>query len=347
MAKRVLITGGSGFMGINLTRFLLEKGCEVTTIDLVEFDYPDCREMITPIIGDVRKKEDMQKALEGCEAVYHLAAALPLYTEEEIFSTDVGGTRMVLETAHEKGIERVVFISSSAVYGVPDHHPLYETDKMVGVGPYGQAKIDAEGVCAEYRSKGMVVPIIRPKSFIGPERLGVFALFYDWASDKRGFPMIGSGANRYQLLDVWDLCVATHLVGEGDPEKVNDVFNIGAVEFTTMKEDFQAVLDEAGFGKKIRSFPAGPVIFGLKILEALKLSPLYEWVYQTASKDSFLSVDKARETLGWEPKYSNKQALIRNYHWYVENRESFEGQSGISHRVPWKQGALKFFKRFF
>ena len=66
-------------------------------------------------------------------------------------------------------------------------------------------------VCLEYRAKGLVVPIIRPKSFVGPERLGVFALLYDWALDKRNFPMIGSGKNRYQLLDVEDLCQAIHL----------------------------------------------------------------------------------------------------------------------------------------
>ncbi len=69
------------------------------------------------------------------------------------------------------------------MYGIPDHHPLYEDDRLDGVGPYGKAKIMAEEVCLEYRRKGMCVLILRPKSFVGPERLGVFALFYDWAKD--------------------------------------------------------------------------------------------------------------------------------------------------------------------
>lgn len=86
---------------------------------------------------------------------------------------------------------RFVMISSTAVYGIPDHHPLLETDKLTGVGPYGRAKIAAEEECIAFREQGMCVPIIRPKSFIGPERLGVFALFYDWAYTGHGFPMIG------------------------------------------------------------------------------------------------------------------------------------------------------------
>ena len=138
------------------------------------------------------------------------------------------------------------------------------------------------------------MPIIRPKSFVGPERLGVFALFYDWARTGHGFPMIGSGNNRYQLLDVEDLCDAIYLCCTLDPDVVNDTFNIGAEEFTTMREDYQAVLDYAGFGKKIRGFPAAPMIWTLRVLEALHLSPLYKWVYETASKDSFVSIEKAK-----------------------------------------------------
>jgi nucleoside-diphosphate-sugar epimerase len=216
-----------------------------------------------------------------------------------------------------------------------------------GVGPYGEAKIKAEEVCAQYREKGMCVPIIRPKSFIGPERLGVFALLYDWAKDGKGFPMIGSGDNRYQLLDVYDLCVAIYLCATLDKDIANDTFNIGAKEFTTMKEDYQAVLDYAGFGKKIKGFPAKPVIFALRVLEALHLSPLYKWVYETACEDSFVSIEKAEEKLGYKPIYSNKDALVRNYKWYIENLDKFENQSGVSHRVPWKQGILKFAKIFF
>ena len=347
MDRKVLITGGSGFLGINMIRKLLEEGVtDITSLDLEPFDYPEA-DKINTVKGDIRDKAVVEKCMEGVNWVIHTAAALPLYTKEEIMTTDVDGTRNLLEAAHKAGVERFVHISSTAVYGIPDHHPLYEDDKLDGVGPYGVAKIEAEKVCFEYREKGMCVPVIRPKSFIGPERLGVFALFYDWAKDGHNFPMIGSGNNRYQLLDVADLCDAIWLCLTKDKEIVNDTFNIGAKEFTTMKEDYQAVLDYAGHGKRIIGFPAKPLIWTLRILEFFKLSPLYKWVYETACEDSFVGIEKAEKILGFKPKYSNKDALVRNYKWYLDNLESFENRSGISHRVPWKQGILRFFKVFF
>ena len=347
MAKRYLVTGGSGFLGINMIRYLLEQGQEVTSMDIVEFDYEDCKDKIKIVNGDIRDQSKVEEAMQGVDIVIHTAAALPLYKKEDIFSTDIEGTGNLIESAYNNKAERFIQVSSTAVYGIPDHHPLKEDDKLDGVGPYGEAKIKAEEVCAQYREKGMCVPIIRPKSFIGPERLGVFALFYDWAKDGKGFPMIGSGNNRYQLLDVYDLCVAIYLCATLDKDVANDTFNIGAKEYTTMKEDYQAVLDYAGFGKKIKGFPAKPVIFALRVLEALHLSPLYKWVYETACEDSFVSIEKAEEKLGYKPIYSNKDALVRNYKWYIENLDKFENQSGVSHRVPWKQGILKFAKIFF
>lgn len=343
---RYMITGGAGFLGINMVRYLLERNHEVVTLDIAPFDYPE-RSQITEVVGDIRDRAAVDKAMEGVDVVIHTAAALPLYKPEEIYSTDIDGTRTVIESAHAHNVPRFVHISSTAVYGIPDHHPLYESDKLDGVGPYGEAKIAAEEVCVAYRDKGMVVPVIRPKSFIGPERLGVFALLYDWAYTGHNFPVLGDGSNRYQLLDVEDLCAAIYLSATLDGDVANDTFNIGATDFTTFREDYQAVLDYAGHGKKIIGLPAEPAIWTLRFLEMLGISPLYKWVYETANKDSFVSVDKAIEKLGWQAQYSNKDALIRNYRWYVDNLSQFENQSGVSHRVPWKQGALILAKMVF
>ena len=344
---KYLITGGSGFLGINLIRHLYEKGHEIVSLDIADFDYPDMKNKIRIIKGDIRDKAVVEEANKNIDIVVHTAAALPLYKPEDILSTDIEGTRNLLEAAGRNNVKRFIHISSTAVYGIPDHHPLFEDDKLDGVGPYGKAKIQAEEECLKYRKNGMCVPIIRPKSFVGPERLGVFDLLYDWAKDGKGFPMIGNGKNRYQLLDVEDLCEAIYLCATLDEAKANDTFNIGAKEFTTMREDYQSVLDYAGHGKKVVGLPEMPIIWTLRILEAFKLSPLYKWVYETASKDSFVSIEKAEKVLGFKPKYSNKDALVRNYKWYIENIDEFKNTSGISHRVPWKQGILRFAKIFF
>lgn len=344
---KIFITGISGFLSINLVRFLLSKGeTEISGIDLVDFDYPE-RNKIEFLQGDIRDRDALKKCMRGADVVIHTAAALPLYTPEDIYTTDVIGTRNVLDQALEYGVKRFVHISSTAVYGVPDHHPLYETDRVYGVGPYGEAKVKAEEICVDYREKGLCVPILRPKSFVGPERLGVFAIFYEWASEGKNFPNIGPGNNLYQLLDVEDLCQAIYASITLEPSMVNDTFNIGAAVYSTMKNDYQAVLNEAGFGKKIIPFPVGPVVFALKVLEFLKLSPLYPWIYETASKDSFVSIEKAQQKLGFAPKYSNQEALIRNYHWYLQNKSKLITGSGVTHRLPWKQKALKLIKVFF
>ncbi|MCB1161632.1 MAG: NAD-dependent epimerase/dehydratase family protein [Candidatus Krumholzibacteriia bacterium] len=343
---RFLVTGGSGFLGINLIRRLLAEGQEVRNLDLLPFDYPEAPR-VESVAGDIRHRATVDRCMEGVDQVVHCAAALPLYPAEEIRSTDIDGTRNVLDSAKAHGAARFIQISSTAVYGIPDHHPLVETDPLVGVGPYGEAKIAAEQLCVDARGDGFCVPIIRPKSFIGPERLGVFALFYDFARTGHGFPVLGNGNNLYQYLDVADLCDAIWLCATLPAATVDDVFNIGAKVYGTTREDFQAVLDEAGYGKKIKSLPAGPAIAVLRVLEALKISPLYKWVYETASKESFVSIEKAERVLGYAPKFSNRDALLRNYHWYLENLSRFQGASGVTHRVPWKQGVLAMAKLFY
>lgn len=315
-----LITGGSGFLGINLCRYLLARGQTIRTLDIAPFDYPE-RHQVDAILGDVRHCDTVDHAMQGVDVVIHAAAALPLSRREDIFSTGIDGTRIVLTSAFEHHVSRVIFTSSTSVYGIPDHHPLVEEDRLQGVGPYGQAKIVAEAHCKMFRSKGHCVPVLRPKSFVGPERLGIFELLYDWAYEGRDFPVLGSGNNAYQLLDVEDLCDALYLCSTLSCDRVNHTFNIGACEFGTMRDNFQAVLDRAGHGKHVVSLPAAPAICTLKLLQMMHLSPIYQWIYDTAARDSYVSIERIKQFLGFSPKYSNRDALIRNYDWYVLHRD--------------------------
>ncbi len=346
---RVLVTGGAGFLGINLVRHLFEKGIrDVLVVDIADFDYPE-RGRIRFYRADVRNPALMNKAMEGVDVVIHTAAALPLCSKEEIHSVDVDATRTVLEAAVGNKVDRFIHIATSAVYGIPKRHPIYETDDLGGeeIGDYGKAKMLAERICLEYRGKGLCLTILRPKSFVGPERLGIFSILYEWASEARNFPIPGKGDNLFQLLDVSDLCEAIYLCMTKEKDAVNDTFNIGAREFGTIREDFQAVLDHAGFKKRIVSFPVRPALWALSLLYLLKLSPVYKWNYSTVYVESFLSIEKAERVLGFSPRYSNREALIRNYQWYLENARSLGARTGVSHRVPWKQGALRALKLFF
>ena len=93
---------------------------------------------------------------------------------------------------------------------------------------------------------------------------------------------------------------------------------------------------------KVSSFKS----FTVKNLAFASETPLYKWVYGTAHTDSFVSVDKARKVLGWEPKYDESQALIRSYQWYIDNKGSIAKGTGTTHRIAWAQGILALFKKF-
>lgn len=341
-----LVTGGSGFLGVNLCRFLLARGRRVRSLDIAPFDYPE-RTAVDAILGDVRDPATVDHALKDVDIVVHCAANLPLCDANEVFSTNVDGTRRMLDGARAHGVSRFINISSTAVYGVPDHHPILESDRLHGVGSYGESKIKAEALCDAARDKSFNVTQLRPKSFVGPERLGAFELLYEWAYAGRSFPVLGRGDNLYQLLDVEDLCEAIHLCAIAEAALVNDTFNVAAKQFGTMRDNFQAVLDRAGHGRKVVSIPERPAIILLRVLERLGLSPLYQWIYETAARESFVSVDRIEKRLGFVPRHSNRDALIRNYDWYVAHRGEIAKSSGTSHRVAWKKGALRLAEHLF
>ncbi len=342
---RILITGGAGFFGLHQAHKLVSHGHQVEVLDIADFIAEEYPAGVKYHRGDIRDVKLLYRLMDGFDAVVHAAAALPLWKASEIMSVNMDGTRMVMEAARQRKIGRVVYISSTAVYGVPEKHPIEESDPMVGVGPYGHSKIGAELICQRYRQMGQHVTIIRPKTFIGTARLGVFQILFDWVHNGNRIPVIGSGNNRYQLLEVEDLADAVLLALTGPAAAANDTFNVGAKRFSTVKQDVLALCDYAGNGARVLPTPAAPVKAALKLFNDLGLSPLYPWVYATADKDSFVSTAKIEQALGWQPRFSNAEALIRSYQWYLEHFQEVEGKSGITHRVAWDQGILRLFRR--
>ena len=293
---------------------------------------------------DIRDLPALKEAFKGYDAIVNAAAALPLWSTKDIFTTNVDGIRNVLEAATVNGIKRVVQVSSTAVYGVPEKHPLYETDPLVGVGPYGETKITAEKIAESYRSKVMIVPVVRPKTFIGTERLGVFQILYDWVEAGALIPCIGDGKNRYELLEVEDLVDAIFLLLTKPGDIANDTFNIGAKNTPSIETYLTEFFTRVGSRSKVMKTWAPGLIFLLEIFWMLRISPLYKWVYGTAHKDSFVSIEKAETKLGWSPKFTEADALVHAYEWYKKHENEIKGASGVTHRVAWKQGVLGFFK---
>jgi nucleoside-diphosphate-sugar epimerase len=342
---RLVVTGGAGFLAYHIANQLADRA-QIHLLDIDKFHVEDYPAGVTWATCDVRDPAALERELKGADVIVHAAAGLPLWKAKDIVEINVEGTRNVLEAARKLGVPRVVHISSTAVYGVPEKHPLYESDPLVGVGPYGISKIAAEKVCEAYRKQGLVVCVIRPKTFVGTGRLGVFQILFDWVHDGKRIPFIGNGNNRYQLLEVSDLVNAIWLATTAPAHKVNDTYNVGGSDSESVNEYVGALCKFAGTGARIMHTPAAPVKLALSIFEAMHLSPLYKWVYGTADKDSFVSTDKIRSQLGWSYRFNNAEALINSYKWYLQHFREIETLTGVTHRVPWNQGILRVFKRW-
>jgi nucleoside-diphosphate-sugar epimerase len=344
-APRWLVTGGTGFLGSHIARRLIADGIHPVLFDIAPLppDDDDIRDQLTVVEGDVQDREAIRKALDGVEYVVHTAAALPIQvSKNRIYAANVRGTRYVLHEAMKAGVKRVVFISSTAVYGVPRVHPIDENSPMIPLGHYGASKVEAEKICHQYQQRGLEVNIIRPKTFLGTGRLGVFEILFEWIAEGRRIPLLGDGTNHYQLLEVSDLVDAIAKAAT-TPGVVNETMNIAADRYQTLNEDMQALFDHAGSGSKLWHLPARPGEWTLRGLELARLSPLAAWHYGTMWRDSYVEVDKAKRLLGWQPRYSNAEALIRAWDWYIENKGRYD--TGVTHRVAWQKGALAIVRR--
>ncbi|MCG8610998.1 MAG: NAD-dependent epimerase/dehydratase family protein [Pseudomonadales bacterium] len=345
---RILLTGASGVLGYNMVEYLHKKGYDnLKLLDIVEprqaysrpYEFIQC---------DITNPDLDPEIMRGVDVVVHCASAAPSYPAAQIQSIVIDGTERLLKLASQNECSRFIYISSTAVYGIPNQVPLTETAELQDYhDPYNRAKIQAEKQCLHYRDNGMCIPILRPRTFLGPGRLGTFAMLNDWALSGKNFPLLGRGDNKYQFLDVEDLCQAIFLCIENDRETVNDTFNIGAREFQSIREDYQAVLDAAGFGKRIVLLPAGPALLILRLMERFRLMPLYKRLYEKIVMDYYVSIDKAERVLGYQPQYSNSDTLIRCYRWYCENLASFKNSSGAANSEPWRQGIFGLLKPLF
>src|SRR5262245_16472153 len=226
------ISGGAGFLGLHLSRRLLADGHDVRTLDVGPLDDAELERSVEELRGDIRDPARVRELVAGADVVVHAAAALPIQaSRESIRSVNVVGTEHVLHESRVADVRRVIFISSTAVYGVPEKHPIEEDDPLVGVGSYGESKIDAEALC---RVAAVDTTIVRPKTFIGPERLGVFEILFDWIREGRRIYILGKGHNRYQLPVVEDLVDAIVRAAAG-AEAARETFNVGATDFGTVR----------------------------------------------------------------------------------------------------------------
>lgn len=343
---KVAVTGAGGMLGSHLVRRLADEGYEVLGVDIRAGAATS--PAISQVVADVRDTPRMARLLAGADVVVHCAAALPSYPADEIRSVIVDGTRSLFAAARTARVARVVHISSTAVYGLPSVVPTPEDYPHRPVDAYSAAKSEAEAAAVKFRDEDLCVAVLRPKTFLGPGRMGLFAMLFEWAEQGHNFPVLGSGNVLIQMLDMDDLLDAIMLALNAPPDVANHAYNIGAAEFGTIRDAFQAVLDAAGHGKRVVSVPARPTVGVLQALGRLRLSPVYARLVRKLLDDSYVSIERARDDLGFEPRHSNRDAILRTFRWWQAQHVSPAQADGRrTSREPWRQGALSLAKAFF
>lgn len=340
---KFLVTGGAGFFGIHMCRYIANSGHKVISFDRENFPISEIIDGIEHVNGDICDLNYFENCLAGIDYVIHAAAELSLADPQKISYTNGELTIKILELCRKHNIKKFIYISSCAVYGSPKEHPIYEDYKLEPMGVYGNAKFISENYINNYYTLSTV--IIRPKSFIGIGRLGIFQLFFEWIEEGRKIPIFGNGYNLFQLLEVTDLvdacyksCFTTHH---------KRIYNVGATEFGTVNNDLSLFIKKINSKSKLIHIPAKPLKLILSFLSFLKLSPIYKWVYDTADKDSYVSSELITKELNWQPKFSNVDALVNTYNWYIQEGKEMSKIKGTGHRVAWKHGIIKLVKHLF
>jgi len=335
-----LVTGGSGYFGSLLVHRLVAAGHQVRVLDLNDVD--DRPSDVEIVQGDVRDAATVARAVDGVDIVFNNVAQVPLAKDHELLRTvNVDGTALLLAASRRAGVRKVVHTSSSAVFGVPRSNPVLPSTVPSPAEEYGHAKLAAEWACLDAVKDGLDVSIVRPRTILGHGRLGIFGILFEWIADGADVFVLGDGSNRYQFVHADDLAEVCLLAGDTPGPAV---CNAGTDRFGTMRESLEALCAHAGTGSKVRSLPAGPAALGMKAAAGLHLAPFAPYHWLMYSKSLWFDIQHVKDALGWQPKYSNAEALADSYDWFLVNRASTADAGKSHHRTIAKQGALKVLK---
>ncbi len=310
--KKILITGAAGFIGSNLTDSLLGLGAEVVGIDnffngrMGNLEEAMKNTKFQFHKGDIRDLNFLLDLFEDIDIVFHEAAfaSVPQSVKmpENCNDVNVNGIINVLNAARRKDVEKVIFASSSSVYGLTNPGlPKTEDMRRVPISPYGVAKLACEAYMHAYNHVyGLKTTSLRYFNVFGPKQrddspyTGVIAIWFNRARNNQNLIVFGDGEQSRDFTFVKDVVQANILAGEKDTP--GEIFNIGA-------------------GNPITLTNLGNLILKLTGKENLKLE--YTDPRPGDIKNSFADLTKSKKLLGFQPKYGQEEGLREYFNWYV------------------------------
>lgn len=317
--SKVLVTGADGFIGSHLTEELIRRGYSVRAFvyynsfnswGWLDHASPEVKEKLDVFSGDIRDPYGVRKAMEGCDAVLHLAALIAIpysyHSPDTYVDTNVKGTLNVVQAARQLGLKKIVHTSTSEVYGTARFVPITEEHPLEGQSPYSATKIGADQIAMSfYASFGTPVAIARPFNTFGPRQ-----------SARAIIPtIISQVANGKKIIDLGALTPTRDFNYVSDTvngfisvlEKevsIGKVINIGTGHEISMREIAELIARVMGSKVEIR-------------LDPERLRPEKSEVERLCA-----DATKARTLLGWEPYYAGRIGLERGIketaEWFVQ-----------------------------
>jgi len=249
---RHLVTGGSGFLGNLIARRLLERGENVTVLDI--WEDPTRPQEIQFINADICDREAVAKAMQGVDIVHHNVALVPLTKSgEKFWQVNVEGSRIAAEEAVKAGVKSFIHMSSSAIFGVVDKCPITAETPPKPAEIYGRGKLAGEMAVREIAEKsGMKLVVIRPRTILGHGRLGIFQILFKWINEGRTIWIIGQGNGGYQFIHANDLMDAYMIALDRDKP---GIYNVGTNRFGSLREALENLIRHTGSKSKVKSLP--------------------------------------------------------------------------------------------
>ncbi len=310
--KKILVTGGAGFIGSNYIHYLLQKydALEVTNLDKLTYagNLDNLKDIENDpryrfVKGDICDQELVSELIEQADVVVNFAAEShvdrSIGQPDDFIRTDVFGTFVLLEAARKYGVEKFIQISTDEVYGSIEKGSFKETDPLMPSSPYSASKAGADRLAYSYFvTYGVPVIITRCSNNFGPYQFPekLIPLFVTNALEDKPLPIYGDGKNVRDWIFVEDHCDAIDFLYQHGAN--GEVYNIGGGNERNNLEITHMILQQLGKPESLMTF-----------------------VKDRLGHDRRYSLDCTKiRNMGWTPKHTFEQAMQETIHWYVDNR---------------------------
>jgi len=311
-----LLTGGSGFIGTNFAKFLMENDYNFKIYDINKSKY--LPKDVKTIVGDIRDKDKLSKAMKGCEIVFHLATVPPSLRlpNREIYDIDVNGTQNLLAAAEKNNIKKVIFTSSAShVYGLvnADLCPLREDSKLNPINEYGRNKVIVEELCKKVSEETELKSVILRLSMV----LGPYD--FDPILVENAIPMLsnkrviiaGNGRGKGQSMHVHDvntaLLASAEILDTSLPK--HGVFNISGKEVLSINDWTELFKHVSKSKSKVTHLPLSLAKCMAYIAWKFHKTKVHPSYLRLMAQDQYFDINKAKHILKWEPKHTVEHAL--------------------------------------